>query len=136
MLLYQCNTSIYQPKSWTELQAGVECLTQLVLLIDGMCSSGDPSVADVAEVLQTQIIYNGEVLDNAFESLRVYKEGTQSLAYLDSSVYLAYALLRLLERSSKKERGAYVRKKAKRKSKGLLIFVIPRDYLAKRILIR
>ncbi|THH00303.1 hypothetical protein EW026_g2191 [Hermanssonia centrifuga] len=107
-----------KPKSWTELQAGVECLTQLVLLIDGMCSSGDPSVADVAEVLQTQIIYNGEVLDNAFESLRVYKEGTQSLAYLDSSVYLAYALLRLLERSSKKERGAYVRKKAKRKSKG------------------
>jgi replication fork protection complex subunit Tof1/Swi1 len=51
-------------------------------------------IAETADVLQQQIIYNGEVLDIAFESLRSYKEGTQSLKYLDSSVALAYILLR------------------------------------------
>ncbi|KAI0942849.1 hypothetical protein AcV7_002147 [Taiwanofungus camphoratus] len=111
-----------KPKLWNELQAGIECLTQLVLIIDSMSYSTDSAVTDVAEVLQQQIIYNGEMLDIAFESLRTYKEGTQSLTYLDSSVHLAYALLRLLERWGKK-RGKgemYVRRRAnsRRKRKG------------------
>lgn len=76
-----------------------------------MSASGEDEVANIAEVLQTQIVYNGEILDIAFDSLKVYKEGTQSLAYLDSSVNLAYALLKLLEKCSK---GAYVRQKKKR----------------------
>ncbi|TFK32404.1 timeless protein-domain-containing protein [Crucibulum laeve] len=110
-----------KPKLWTELQAGIECLTQLLLLIDQMSSSeiADETLAEAAELLQQQLIYNGEVLDIAFDSLRVYKEGTQSLAYLDSSVYLAYALLRMLERWGKVKGGEmYVRKKTiKRKKK-------------------
>lgn len=82
-----------------------------------MSSSSDGSAQGTAEVLQIQIVYNGEVLDIAFDSLKVYKEGTQSLAYLDSSVHLAYALLRLLERYAKKEAGPggeLVRQKKKR----------------------
>lgn len=80
----------------------------------------DPALNEAAEVFQQQLIYNGEVLDIAFESLRTYKEGTQSLAYLDSSVHLAYALLRMLERWGKAKGGEmYVRKKkAKRRRKG------------------
>lgn len=80
----------------------------------------DPVLREAADVLQQQLIYNGEVLDIAFESLRSYKEGTQSLAYLDCSVNLAYALLRMLERWSKgKGGGMYVRqKKAKQRGKG------------------
>lgn len=109
-----------KPKLWNELQAGIECLTQLILVIDNMSSSGDEDVIDAAEVLQQQIIYNGEMLDIAFESLRTYKEGTQSLAYLDSSVYLAFALMRMVERWGKK-RGPggemYVRRKAKARRK-------------------
>lgn len=81
----------------------------------------DTQLAEAAELLQQQLIYNGEVLDIAVESLRVYKEGVQSLVYLDSSVHLAYALLRMLERwiRSKGEVGI-VRQKAKpkRKKKG------------------
>ncbi|KAF9484295.1 timeless-domain-containing protein [Pholiota conissans] len=114
-----------KPKLWNELQAGIECLTQLLLLIDKMSSSeiADPTLKDAADVLQQQLIYNGEVLDISLESLRSYKPGTQSLAYLDSSVYLAYALLRMLERWGK-EKGSetYVRQKVakkKRKSKGI-----------------
>ena len=56
----------------------------------------EDDVADAARLLQQQIVYNGEVLDISFEAMRTYKEGTQSLAYLDASVYLAYALLRNL----------------------------------------
>ncbi|KAF5325413.1 hypothetical protein D9619_010000 [Psilocybe cf. subviscida] len=114
-----------KPKAWTELQAGVECLTQLLLLIDKMSTSeiADDILKEAAEVLQQQLVYNGEVLDIALESLKTYKPGTQSLAYLDSSVYLAYALLRMLERWGKQQGNeTYVRQRAarkKRKSRGI-----------------
>ncbi|KAG8216231.1 timeless protein-domain-containing protein [Butyriboletus roseoflavus] len=110
-----------KPKMWNELQAGIECLTQLLLLIDDMSSSviSDPDLNDSARLLQQQLIYNGDVLDIALESLRSYKEGTQSLTYLNSSVYLADALLRMLERWGKENSSAvYVRKKMNRKKKG------------------
>ena len=66
------------------------------------------------------------MLDISFESMRSYKEGTQSLAYLDASVHLSYALLRMLERWSKRKGGdnMYVRKKAKPKKKGLCSIVV------------
>ncbi|KAF8237621.1 timeless-domain-containing protein [Tricholoma matsutake] len=108
-----------KPKLWTELQAGIECLTQLLLLIDGMSSADleDPVLNEAADLLQQQLIYNGEVLDIAFESLRTYKPGTQSLAYLDSSIHLAYTLLGMLEKWGKAKGGdsMYVRKKSKKK---------------------
>ena len=79
----------------------------------------EADVADAARPLQQQIVYNGEVLDIAFESVRTYKEGTQSLVYLDAAVSLAYALLRMLERWSKRKGTGemYVRKKAKPKKR-------------------
>ncbi|KAF7973783.1 hypothetical protein HWV62_41286 [Athelia sp. TMB] len=112
-----------KPKQWTELQAGIECLAQLLLLIDAMAAAsgtddaGD-DIDDAAQTLRHQLIYNGEVLDIALDSIRAYKEGTQSLTYLESSVYLAWSLLRMLERWG---RGGgeemYVRKKKMRKRK-------------------
>lgn len=94
-----------------------------MLLIQAMALSPVPSEVDVADVLQQQLIYNGEVLDIAFDSVRAYKEGTQSLAYLDSSIYLAYALFRMLEQWGKKRGGRgemYVRRKekARRRKRG------------------
>ncbi|KAJ7582904.1 timeless protein-domain-containing protein [Mycena floridula] len=108
-----------KPKHWTELQGGIECLTQLLLLIDNMSSSeiDDPYLKEAAETLQQQLIYNGEVLDITLDSLRVYKEGTQSLAFLDSSVHMAYVLLRMLERWSKGKSDIYVRKKKGKRRK-------------------
>ncbi|KAF5339101.1 hypothetical protein D9611_011155 [Ephemerocybe angulata] len=112
-----------KPKAWTELQAGIECLTQLLLLIERLSSTtSDPSLAEAAEVLQQQLVYNGEVLDIALESLRTYKEGTQSLVYLDASVHLAYVLLRGLERWARERGdGTYVRRRMarRRKKKGV-----------------
>lgn len=119
------NTIYLQPKQWTELQAGIECLTQLLLLIDAMSASAsqDEVEADAALTLRQQLIYNGEVLDIALDSMRTYKEGTQSLAYLDSSVCLAWALFRMLEKWGKGGAGGggeemYVRKRKVKKRRG------------------
>ena len=81
--------------------------------------SAEEDVADAARLLQQQIVYNGEVLDISLESMRTYKEGTQSLTYLDASIHLAYSLLRMLERWSKRQgKGEmYVRRKAKPQKK-------------------
>jgi hypothetical protein len=79
----------------------------------------DPTLREAADLLQQQLIYNGEVLDIALDNLRSYKEGTHSLTFLDSGVHLAYSLLRMLERWGKaKGDDAYVRrKKTKRRKK-------------------
>ncbi|KIJ43813.1 hypothetical protein M422DRAFT_136778, partial [Sphaerobolus stellatus SS14] len=104
-----------KPKQWVELQAGIECLTQLLILIDNMSHASDPTLLEAAEVLQHQLYYNGDVLDFAIEGLQNYKE--QSIAYLDSSVHLAYTLLRMLERWGKKKGDVYVRRKTKSKNR-------------------
>jgi replication fork protection complex subunit Tof1/Swi1 len=58
-------------------------------------------LAETADILQQQLVYNGEVLDLALDALRAYRPGTQSLAYLDGAVHLAWALLRVLEKWTK-----------------------------------
>lgn len=111
------------------MQAGLECLTQLLLLIDYMSSSEleGPTFQEAAETLQQQLVYNGEVLDIALDSLKHYKPGAQSLAYLDASIHLAYVLLRMLESwGHKKGNETYVRQKIikkRRRGKGVCIDV-------------
>ena len=73
---------------------------------------------EAAALLQQQLVYNGQVLDAALDGLRVYKDGTQSLNFLRSSVHLAYALMRMLEKWAKTTGdGSYVRKRVKPKKK-------------------
>lgn len=85
-------------------------------------AEADPELGEASALLQQQIVYNGEVLDIAVDALRVYREGLQSLRYLDASVRLGYALLRMLEKWSKERGGGelYVRKKKarRRRAKG------------------
>jgi hypothetical protein len=58
-------------------------------------SDTESTEVEAVDVLRQQLVYNGEVLDIAPESLRSYKEGTQTLAYLHSSVAMAYALMKM-----------------------------------------
>lgn len=114
---------VMQPKLWTELQAGIECLTQLLALLEAMSSTKTETdeaaeLHEAALLLQQQLVYNGQVLDAALDGLRVYKDGTQSLMFLRSSVHLTYALMRMLEKWAKTTGdGSYVRKRAKPKKK-------------------
>ncbi|KAG1775834.1 hypothetical protein EV702DRAFT_1046713 [Suillus placidus] len=87
-----------KPKIWNELQAGIDsCLTQLLLLIDVM------SLSVISDFQLNKACYFTTTVDLPWQgdislkSLRSYKEGTQSLAYLNASKHLAYALLRMLE---------------------------------------
>jgi len=81
-------------------------------------ADGETELHEAAALLQQQLVYNGQVLDAALDGLRVYKDGTQSLSFLRSSVHLAYALMRMLEKWAKaKGDGSYVRKRAKPKRK-------------------
>ncbi|KAG1814818.1 hypothetical protein EV424DRAFT_1413535 [Suillus variegatus] len=78
-------------------------ITQLLLLIDIMSSSVifDPQLNEATAVLQQQLIHNGD--PSILQGLGL--GGTQSLAYLNASVHLAYALLRMLERKRSRVRG-------------------------------
>lgn len=112
-----------QPKLWTELQAGIECLTQLLALLEAMATSGSDvggsaELHEAAALLQQQLVYNGQVLDAALDALRAYRDGTQSLAFLRAGVHLAYAVMRMLEKWARTTgEGSYVRKRTKPKRK-------------------
>ncbi|KAG8903574.1 Topoisomerase 1-associated factor 1 [Tulasnella sp. 403] len=111
-----------KPKQWRELQAGMDCLAQLLLLIEVMASS-DGIYAEAANTLQHKLYYNGEILELAFENLRGFKHnaGQKSIAYLESAVHLSYVLLRVLEKWAKgKGNSMVIRKKKKaKKAKGV-----------------
>ena len=138
-----------QPKLWTELQAGIECLTQLLALLEAMAGSSDGAntgseeLHEAAVLLQQQLVYNGQVLDAALDALRAYKDGTQSLAFLRAGVHLAYAVMRMLEKWARTTgEGSYVRKRAKPKPKrkrtkatGTVFFLqLPRTYRCPRLI--
>ncbi|KAK8843979.1 hypothetical protein IAR55_006771 [Kwoniella newhampshirensis] len=105
-----------KPPSWTELQACLDCFTQILLLIDSMAVSEDDEDRETAEVLQHQLYYNGDILDSSLSVVMQYKD--QSVAYLDSVIHFAYVLLRMLEKYSKTKAFMFVRKrKAARKKR-------------------
>ena len=73
-------------------------LTQLLVLLKVMASMNREAGAgeelhEAAALLQQQLVYNGQVLDAALDGLHMYKDGTQLLNFLRSSVHLAYALI-------------------------------------------
>ncbi|KAF9516043.1 hypothetical protein BS47DRAFT_1443938 [Hydnum rufescens UP504] len=111
-----------KPKQWTELRAGMDCLSQIVRILFAPLASitraNEPALvsrfcARASKTLQHQLYYNGEILEIALDSLKGYKQ--QSIAYLDSTIHLSYLLLRMLERWAKTQGEMYVRSKKKKK---------------------
>jgi len=93
---------------------------------DGATDGDAVVLREATELLQQQLIYNGQVLDAALDGLRAYKEGTQALAYLHACVHLAYAIMKMLEMWAKtKGKETYVRKRTKprqkRRTKGHIV---------------
>lgn len=76
-----------------------------------MSASNDPDDQEVADILQHQLYYNGEILETALAVVAGYKD--QSIGYLDAVVHFAYVLLRMLERYSKNKGFLVVKKKKK-----------------------
>ncbi|GAA5969681.1 hypothetical protein JCM11641_008004 [Rhodosporidiobolus odoratus] len=108
-----------KPPLWTDLHAGVDCFTQILLVIEALQASGNPDHVDVAEILQNKLYYEAETLDMVLTL--IHKYNAQSYKYLDAVMNLSYTLLRMLEKYSKSKSYMYVRKKkagrAKKKKK-------------------
>ncbi|WVQ93115.1 hypothetical protein IAU59_000179 [Kwoniella sp. CBS 9459] len=98
-----------KPPAWTELQASLDCFTQILLLLDEMAASKNEEEVEVAEIVQNNLYYNGDILDSSLSVISQYKD--QSVAYLDSVIHFAYVLLRMLEKFSKNKAFMFIRKK-------------------------
>ncbi|TNY24515.1 timeless protein-domain-containing protein [Rhodotorula diobovata] len=103
-----------KPPLWTDLHAGVECFTQILLVIEALQATGNQDHIDVAEILQNKLYYEAETLDMVVSLVTRYNG--QSYKYLDAVLNLAYTLLRMLEKYSKSKAYMYVRKKKAKKA--------------------
>lgn len=103
-------------KSWREVQAGMRCLTQILLIIQDMSESSLEEDQEIAENIQNRIFYEESTHDRIIAILRGYKD--QGFGYLDSCTELSHVFLRMLERYSRENVDLQVRSKRRaRKSR-------------------
>ncbi|CED82764.1 timeless-domain-containing protein [Phaffia rhodozyma] len=103
------------PPGWVELRAGLNCFTQILLLVDAMSTSREEEPVEAAEILQNQIYYNGDILELSIKLMAGYR--LQSRDYLDSVIHFACVLLRMLEKYSKGNAYMFFRKKKAQRAK-------------------
>ncbi|KAL2048685.1 hypothetical protein N7G274_000597 [Stereocaulon virgatum] len=103
-------------KSWREVQAGMRCFTQILLIVQDMSESPLEEDQEIAENIQHRIFYEESTHDRIITILRGYKD--QGFGYLDSCTELSHVFLRILERYSKENVDLQVRSRRRaRKSK-------------------
>lgn len=103
-------------KSWREVQAGMRCFTQILLIVQDMAESSLEEDQEIAENIQNRIFYEETTHDRIIAILRGYKD--QGFGYLDSCTELSHVFLRILERYSRENVDLQVRSRRRaRKSK-------------------
>ena len=103
-------------KSWREVQAGMRCFTQILLIVQDMAESPLEEDQEIAENIQNRIFYEETTHDRIVTILRGYKD--QGFGYLDSCTELSHVFLRVLERYSRENVDLQVRSRRRaRKSK-------------------
>ena len=103
-------------KSWREVQAGMRCFTQILLVVQEMSESPLEEDQEIAENIQNRIFYEETTHDRIIAILRGYKD--QGFGYLDACTELAHTFLRVLERYSRENVDMQVRSKRRaRKTK-------------------
>ena len=103
-------------KSWREVQAGMRCFTQILLIVQDMAESPLDEDQEIAENIQNRIFYEETTHDRIIAILRGYKD--QGFGYLDSCTELSHVFLRMLERYSRENVDLQVRSRRRaRKSK-------------------
>ena len=94
-------------KSWREVQAGMRCFTQVLLIVQDMEESPLEEDREIAENIQNRIFYEETTHDRIIATLRGYKD--QGFGYLDSCTELSHVFLRMLERYSRENVDLQVR---------------------------
>lgn len=111
-------------RAWREVQAGMRCFTQVLLIVQDMAESPVEADQEIAENIQNRIFYEETTHDRIITILRGYKD--QGFGYLDSCTELAHVFLRMLERYSREHVDLQIRsrrrarktKKAEAKQRG------------------
>lgn len=94
-------------KAWREVQAGMRCFTQILLIVQDMSESPIEEDQEIAENIQNRIFYEESTHDRIIAMLRGYKD--QGFGYLNSCTELSHVFLRILERYSKENVDLQVR---------------------------
>ena len=103
-------------KSWRDVQAGMRCFTQILLIVQDMSESPLEEDQEIAENIQNRIFYEETTHDRIIAILRGYKD--QGFGYLDSCTELSHVFLRMLEHYSRENVDLQVRSRRRaRKSK-------------------
>ncbi|QDS75731.1 hypothetical protein FKW77_008264 [Venturia effusa] len=104
-------------KEWNQLNAGMKCLTQILLIVQEMAASPLEDDQDIAENIQSRIFYEESTHERVLHLLRTYKD--QGLGYLDACTELSHVFIRMLEQYSKQNVDLHIRsrRRARRKKK-------------------
>ena len=103
-------------KSWREVQAGIRCFTQILLIVQDMAESQLEEDQEIAENIQNRIFYEETTHDRIVAILRGYKD--QGFGYLNSCTELSHVFLRILERYSRENVDLQIRSRRRaRKSR-------------------
>ena len=103
-------------KAWREVQAGMRCFTQILLIVQDMAESPVEEDQEIAENIQNRIFYEETTHDRIIAILRGYKD--QGFGYLDTCTELSHVFLRMLERYSREHVDLQIRSRRRaRKTK-------------------
>ena len=102
-------------KLWNEVNAGMRCFTQILLIVQDMAESPLEEDQEIAENIQNRIFYEETTHDRVVTILRNYKD--QGFGYLDSCTELSHVFLRMLERYSKENVDLQVRSRRRARKK-------------------
>ena len=102
-------------KLWHEVNAGMRCFTQILLMVQDMADSKLEEDKEIAENIQNRIFYEESTHDRIIATLRGYKD--QGFSYLDSCTELSHVFLRMLERYSKENLDLQVRSRRRSQKK-------------------
>ena len=111
-------------KAWRELQAGMRCFTQILLIVQDMAESPVEEDQEIAENIQNRIFYEETTHDRIITILRGYKD--QGFGFLNTCTELSHVFLRMLEHYSREHVDLQIRsrrrarktKKAEAKQRG------------------
>lgn len=102
-------------KLWREMIAGMQCFTQILLIVQEMAASPLEEDQEIAENIQNRIFYEEATHDRIIAILRGYKD--QGFAYLDSCTELSQIFLKMLEHYSKENLHLQIRSRRRARAK-------------------
>ena len=102
-------------KAWRELQAGMRCFTQTLLIVQDMAESPTEDDQEIAENIQNRIFYEETTHDRIIAILRGYKD--QGFGYLNDCTELSHVFLRMLEHYSREHVDLQIRSRRRARKK-------------------